>query len=168
MTEREPPVGPLDALRHPRYAGIRTFARLPTVESVARTDVAILGAPFDGGTSFRPGARFGPAAIREAALLLRPYNEPLDVSPFVVHRWIEAWSAYVVFASACASGPGRRGTNASGAGAKVVDESAWLAGDDPPPSVAASQPTATSARTARATRDRCMASGHPARPHARP
>ena len=82
MTEREPPVGPLDALRHPRYAGIRTFARLPTIESVAQTDIAILGAPFDGGTSFRPGARFGPAAIREAALLLRPYNEPLDVSPF--------------------------------------------------------------------------------------
>jgi agmatinase len=82
VSEREPPVGPLDALRNPRYAGIRTFARLPTVESVARTDVAILGAPFDGGTSFRSGARFGPAAIREAALLLRPYNEPLDVSPF--------------------------------------------------------------------------------------
>ena len=41
-----------------KISGIRTFARLPTVESVARTDVAILGAPFDGGTSFRPGARF--------------------------------------------------------------------------------------------------------------
>jgi agmatinase len=93
VSEREPPVGPLDALRHPRYAGIRTFARLPTVESVARTDVAILGAPFDGGTSFRPGARFGPAAIREAALLLRPYNEPLDVSPFAELQVADAGDA---------------------------------------------------------------------------
>src|SRR5205807_3503632 len=82
MSEREPPVGPLDALRHPRYAGLRTFARLPAIESVGRADVAVLGAPFDGGASFRPGARFGPAAIREASLLLRPYNEPLDTSPF--------------------------------------------------------------------------------------
>ncbi len=93
MGEREPPVGPLDALRHPRYAGIRTFARLPTVEALPHADVAILGAPFDGGTSFRPGARFGPAAIREAALLLRPYNEPLDVSPFAERQVADAGDA---------------------------------------------------------------------------
>ena len=93
MSEREPPVGPLDALRHPRYAGIRTFARLPALESVGRADVAVLGAPFDGGTSFRPGARFGPAAIREAALLLRPYNEPLEVAPFAEVQVADAGDA---------------------------------------------------------------------------
>src|SRR5437762_2277395 len=75
-------VEPIDDLRNPRYAGIRTFARLPTLEQVGRADVAVLGAPFDGTATFRTGARFGPAAIREASVLLRPYNEPLDVSPF--------------------------------------------------------------------------------------
>src|SRR6266516_2371319 len=93
MSETEPPVGPLDALRHPRYTGIRTFARLPTLDSVGRADVAILGAPFDGGASFRPGARFGPAAIREAALLLRPYNEALDISPFAEAQVADAGDA---------------------------------------------------------------------------
>jgi len=93
VSEREPPVGPLDALRHPRYAGIRTFARLPSLDDVGRADVAVLGAPFDGGTSFRPGARFGPAAIREAALLLRPHNEPLDVSPFAELQVADAGDA---------------------------------------------------------------------------
>jgi len=76
------PVGQVDALVVPRFAGIRTFARLPTLDDVGRSDVAILGAPFDGATTFRAGSRFGPSAVREASLLLRPYNEPLDVSPF--------------------------------------------------------------------------------------
>jgi agmatinase len=76
------PVGQVDALAVPRFAGVRTFARLPILEQVGRADVAVLGAPFDGATTFRGGSRFGPAAIREASLLLRPYNEPLGISPF--------------------------------------------------------------------------------------
>ena len=76
------PVGQVDALAVPRFAGVRTFARLPTTDQVGRADVAVLGAPFDGATTFRAGSRFGPAAIREASLLLRPYNEPLGISPF--------------------------------------------------------------------------------------
>ena len=87
------PVGPLDSLRHPRFAGLRTFARLPQLEAVGRADVAVLGAPFDGAASFRPGARFGPAAIREASLLLRPYNEPLDLLPFAEAQVADAGDA---------------------------------------------------------------------------
>ena len=59
----EPPeevVGPVDARLVPRYAGPSTFARLPRSDQVPRADVAILGVPFDAGTSYRPGARFGP------------------------------------------------------------------------------------------------------------
>jgi agmatinase len=85
--------GPADALRAPRYAGVRTFARLPTLEEVGRADVAVLGAPFDSGTSFRPGARFGPAAMRDASILLRPYHEPLDVEVFAVHQVVDAGDA---------------------------------------------------------------------------
>ena len=75
-------VGPVDATVVPRYAGEATFARLPRIDEVSRADVAVLGVPFDSGVSYRPGARFGPAHIRESSRLLRPYNPALQVSPF--------------------------------------------------------------------------------------
>jgi agmatinase len=79
---------PADASATPRYSGVRTFARLPHIplrgEDAPNGDIdaAVLGAPFDTGTSFRPGARFGPEAIRSASVLLRPYNPGLDVDVF--------------------------------------------------------------------------------------
>ena len=76
------PVGPIDATKVPRFAGLATFARLPRREEVESCDIAIVGMPFDSGTTFRPGARFGPEAIREGSRLLRTYNPALDVSPF--------------------------------------------------------------------------------------
>ncbi|MFI7626847.1 agmatinase [Microbispora rosea] len=79
MTE---PRGPVDSSRIPRFAGPATFARLPRLDEVGHADVAVVGVPFDSGVSYRPGARFGPAAVREASRLLRPYHPGLDVSPF--------------------------------------------------------------------------------------
>lgn len=76
------PVGPVDASVVPRFAGIATFARLPRLDEVGRADVAVAGVPFDSGVSYRPGARFGPAHVREASRLLRPYNPAQDVFPF--------------------------------------------------------------------------------------
>ncbi|GLU49819.1 agmatinase [Nocardiopsis ansamitocini] len=76
------PIGPIDSSRTPRFAGPATFARLPRLDQVERADIAVVGVPFDTGVSYRPGARFGPAAIREASRLLRPYHPGLDVSPF--------------------------------------------------------------------------------------
>jgi agmatinase len=81
-SERVAPIGPVDATKVPRYAGFATFARLPRLDEVPCADVAVLGVPFDSGVSYRPGARFGPSAIRQASRLLRPYNPALDVSPF--------------------------------------------------------------------------------------
>jgi agmatinase len=75
-------IGPVDATRVPRYGGPATFARLPRLDEVARCDVAILGVPFDTGVSYRPGARFGPAHVRQSSRLLRPYHPALDVHPF--------------------------------------------------------------------------------------
>ncbi|USX52092.1 agmatinase [Lentzea sp. HUAS12] len=75
-------IGPLDSSRVPRYAGPATFARLPRLDQVAHADVAVVGVPFDTGVSYRPGARFAPAAVREASRLLRPYHPGLDVAPF--------------------------------------------------------------------------------------
>jgi agmatinase len=74
--------GPVDASRVPRFVGPATFARLPRVDQVERCDIAVVGVPFDSGVTFRPGARFGPAAVREASRLLRPYNPAQDVAPF--------------------------------------------------------------------------------------
>ena len=74
--------GPVDATVMPRFAGPATFARLPRLDEVPGADLAILGVPFDSGVTYRPGARFGPAHIRESSRLLRPFNPALGVSPF--------------------------------------------------------------------------------------
>jgi len=74
--------GPPDARQVPRFAGPATFARLPRLDEVARADVAVLGVPFDTGTTYRPGARFGPEAIRAGSKLLRPYHVGLEVEPW--------------------------------------------------------------------------------------
>ena len=83
-------VGPLDASVTPRYAGIATFARLPRLEDLPRADIAVVGVPFDSGVSYRPGARFGPAHVREASRLLRPYNPAQDVEPFFQQQVADA------------------------------------------------------------------------------
>jgi agmatinase len=75
-------VGPVVAGIVPRFAGPATFARLPRLDEVAGVDVAVVGVPFDGGVSYRPGARFGPAHVRESSRLLRPYNPAQEVAPF--------------------------------------------------------------------------------------
>lgn len=75
---------PLDAQITPRFAGSPTFFRLPYQSDLNGLDVAITGIPFDGGASFRPGARFGPRAIREMSSLLRPYNRVLDIDPYKI------------------------------------------------------------------------------------
>lgn len=72
MSSNETPRGPVDSSRVPRYAGPATFARLPRLDEVGTADVAVVGVPFDSGVSYRPGARFGGNAIREASRLLRP------------------------------------------------------------------------------------------------
>ncbi|MEA2352924.1 MAG: agmatinase [Thermoleophilaceae bacterium] len=75
--------GPPDASAAPRYTGVRTFARCPLVrDGLDGVDVAAVGVPFDTATSFRPGARFGPEAIRSASVLLRPWHPVLEVDVF--------------------------------------------------------------------------------------
>ena len=87
MTE---PIGPIDPLKVPRFAGPSTFARLPRLDEVDRADVAIVGVPFDTGVSYRPGARFGPIAVRQASRLLRGYHPGLDVMPFTTQQVVDA------------------------------------------------------------------------------
>jgi agmatinase len=80
----------MDASRTPRFAGPPTFALLPRRDEVSRCDVAVVGVPFDSGTSYRPGARFGPAAVRQGSRLLRPWHPGLGVGPLTAQQVADA------------------------------------------------------------------------------
>ncbi|HIG24927.1 MAG TPA: agmatinase [Acidimicrobiia bacterium] len=73
---------PLGGNEMPRYGGIATFMRLPGQSEPKDLDIAVVGVPFDIGTSNRPGARFGPRGIRDESVLLRPYNMGTRAAPF--------------------------------------------------------------------------------------
>ncbi|KAH7146332.1 arginase family-domain-containing protein [Dactylonectria macrodidyma] len=71
------------------FSGITTFGRLPYLPCLSHSDIkydiAFIGAPFDTGTSYRPGARFGPSGIRQGSRRLNlygGYNVPLATNPF--------------------------------------------------------------------------------------
>ncbi len=66
----------------PRFGGIATFMRLPGTTPPVDLDVAIVGVPLDIGTSWRPGARFGPRGIRSESVMTRPYNMATKAAPF--------------------------------------------------------------------------------------
>ncbi|MFN8385493.1 MAG: arginase family protein [Anaerolineales bacterium] len=55
--------------------------RLPVTRELKGVDVAVMGVPFDSGTSYRTGTRFGPRKIREASLMIWGHNSTLNVSP---------------------------------------------------------------------------------------
>ncbi|MCR4377898.1 MAG: agmatinase family protein [Rhodospirillales bacterium] len=66
----------------PHFAGINTFLKAPYVENVrdvGRYDAAVMGVPFDGGTTYRPGTRFGPQGMRRISALYTPYNYEMGV-----------------------------------------------------------------------------------------
>jgi agmatinase len=77
-----PPVPPVESDRTVHFAGLATFGRVPRLDQVDKAEVAVVGVPFDGGVTYRPGARFGSNAIREASRTLRPYNPAQDVYPY--------------------------------------------------------------------------------------
>ena len=65
-----------------KFAGISTMMRLPHVTSPEGLDVAIVGVPYDQGTFIRPGARLGPAQIRDMSRFIRNVNPGTGASPF--------------------------------------------------------------------------------------
>src|ERR1700681_4479723 len=73
---------PRQSFKSPRFTQPATFMRLPHVEDSRGLDVAIVGVSFDGGTSYRPGARLGPREIRSQSSLIRPYSYFQKVAPF--------------------------------------------------------------------------------------
>jgi len=77
---------PLDALSYARFTGVPTFMRLPHIPDPRELEVALVGVPFDGGTTYRPGPRFGPRNIRAQSAIIRPWNPVLNVNPFAKFR----------------------------------------------------------------------------------
>ena len=83
IDKKTPPIEPVSGTDVPRYAGPATYCRLPELRDVPYCDAAILGVPFDSGTSYRPGARFGPQSIRQASRHLRfNFHPAYGTEPF--------------------------------------------------------------------------------------
>ena len=80
------PLQPIDAFESPRFGQPPTFMRLPYCRDLAAIDTALVGVPFDGGTSYRPGTRFGPREIRSQSSMIRPFNHVLKTNPFTTRR----------------------------------------------------------------------------------
>jgi agmatinase len=79
-----------DATQNPRFTGIRTFMRLPSDPDVRDADAAVVGIPFDTAASFRPGQRYGPSAVRDISVLLRPSNQFHKINAFDSIRVVDA------------------------------------------------------------------------------
>jgi agmatinase len=66
----------------PHFAGINTFMKAPyceAIQDVGQYDTAVVGVPFDGGTTYRPGTRFGPQGMRRISALYTPFNYEIGV-----------------------------------------------------------------------------------------
>jgi agmatinase len=91
-----------DSRRTPRFAGVNTFCRFPMLGDgvTAEVDPALLdwviyGIPYDGGVTFRPGARFGPRAVRDASQYVKMYHLELDVDIAAMLHMADAGDAPV-------------------------------------------------------------------------
>ncbi|AMY69133.1 agmatinase [Frigidibacter mobilis] len=86
MTRTDPFFHPVSGMELPRFAGLATFMRLPHVgpdhPRLDEVEIGIVGLPFDGAVSNRPGARHGPRALRDASTMLRAQNGATGVRPF--------------------------------------------------------------------------------------
>ena len=75
---------PVDAAKVPRFAGHATFMRLPAVTSAEGLDIALIGIPWDGGTTNRAGARHGPREVRNYSSLMRSTHHVSKTEPFKI------------------------------------------------------------------------------------
>jgi guanidinopropionase len=84
-----------DPMVRPRYTGLATFMRLPFSEDLAGLDVALVGVPFDGGVTNRPGARHGPREIRNQSSLMRRINQASGIEPCALCRIADIGDAWI-------------------------------------------------------------------------
>ena len=79
---------PVSAAEVPRFASIPTFMRLPHValdaSNIGDVDIGLVGIPWDGGTTNRPGARHGPRQMRDYSTMIRAKNQATGIAPFTL------------------------------------------------------------------------------------
>jgi guanidinopropionase len=75
-----------DPQKAPRFTEIPTFMRCPLSENPDEVDIALIGVPYDGGVTNRPGARHGPREIRNSSSLMRPIHHVTRFNPFEACR----------------------------------------------------------------------------------
>ncbi len=81
---------PPDLNTMPRFAGVPSFMRLPVESDYSKLDIALIGVPWDGGTTNRAGARHGPREIRNMSSLIRRINHATGLAPFELCRIADA------------------------------------------------------------------------------
>jgi guanidinopropionase len=88
---------PMSGMDLPRFAGIPTFMRLPhlALEDAAEVEIALVGVPWDGGTTNRPGARHGPRQLRDLSTMIRVLNQASGLRPFHTARCADLGDAPV-------------------------------------------------------------------------
>ncbi|MCY1278081.1 Guanidinopropionase [compost metagenome] len=77
---------PVDAALVPRFAGIPSFMRLPIFTDPAQVQIALVGVPWDGGTTNRAGARHGPREVRNMSSLMRKVHHVSRIAPYDLVR----------------------------------------------------------------------------------
>lgn len=77
---------PVSGMVMPRFGEVPSFMRLPVERDPARLDIALVGVPFDGGTTNRPGARHGPREIRNMSSFMRRVHHVSHVAPYELCR----------------------------------------------------------------------------------
>ncbi len=82
MSDQDNKFVPIDSELVPRYGGIPTFMRLPYITDPSLVDIALIGVPWDGGTTNRAGARHGPREIRNMSSFIRRINPSSLINPF--------------------------------------------------------------------------------------
>ena len=84
-----------DPMQRPRYTGLPTFMRAPFNENLAEVDIGMIGVPFDGGVTNRPGTRHGPREMRNQSSLMRRINQATGICPYELCRVADIGDAWV-------------------------------------------------------------------------
>lgn len=82
-------------MARPRYVGLPTFLRAPWKESLDDVDIGIIGVPYDGGVTNRPGSRHGPREVRNQSSLIRMINQATGIAPHELCRVADIGDAWV-------------------------------------------------------------------------
>lgn len=96
MAKKNSKYTPISGRELPRFSGIKTFFRLPLAELTEPFDVALFGTPYDGGVSYRPGARFAPTLVRECSSLGRGFHMTRALELFQKTRFADIGDCPVI------------------------------------------------------------------------